>query len=75
MTIQQFASKHDLDLVFHSNDNNISICLGEFQYDCTIQRDGSIYNDDFGIYHTSMNDYYQWMMSEYEESELVHEEQ
>ena len=75
MTIKQFASKHNLDLAFYSSDNNISICLGEYQYDCTIQRDGSIYNDDYEIYHASMEEYHQWIIQEYEEAMLVHNNQ
>ena len=75
MTIQQFADKHNLDLAFYDNDNNISICLGELQFDCTIQRDGSVYNNDFEIYHESMKNYLQWIMEEYSEAKLAHEEQ
>ena len=74
MTIREFASKHGLDLAFYSNDNSVSICLGEHQYDCTIQRDGSVYNDDFEIYHKSMQDYHQWVMEEHSEANLAHEE-
>ena len=65
MTLQQFATKHNLDLVFYADDNNVSICLGELQYDCTIQKDGSIFNNDFEIYHSSMNNYHQWIINQH----------
>ena len=43
-----------------TEDNNITIIIDEYQYDGTIQADGSIYNNDFEIYHNDINSYTEW---------------
>ena len=74
MTIQKFADKHRIGLNVQHTSDSVVVHLGKYQYTGTIQRDGSIYNDYMEIYHTSLEGYFSWVMEDYEESELAHEE-
>ena len=69
MKVKEFADKNNLNLDIYCNEGeNVSVCLGEYQYDCIFQRDGSVYNMDFDIYHSNIDEYHEWIINDYLEA-------
>jgi 7-keto-8-aminopelargonate synthetase-like enzyme len=45
--------------------NNITVLIEDYQYDGTIQSDGSVYSTDFEIYYKTVSHYITWCKNDY----------